>query len=310
MGGDTFVRSMLGTQTLANKISAPSYGFGSGTRDHREKLFESEAHSLRQVTNKSPGPAVYNKDGTLGLNVDSELPTLPQWRFGTGERFSKPTKEQLKFPGPGGSAESPIQMKSSVGQQVTSLSPSNPVYSLGTSTRGGVQKVYLSDKHSMSQFQGHISPGPAGYSLKGALGKQDGSNDITQPSWVFGSNQRFRDPDLERAGKLPSPDKYTKPSGVGLQSDSTKRSAPLPGFGTSTRENAAKVFLTPAHEKVNFGKVSPGPLSYTLTPGVGKQVASGKRESPSFGFGSNDRWYTRKIAERHGNYPAPGAYNV
>ena len=72
----------------------------------------------------------------------------------------------------------------------------------------------------------------------------------------------------------------------------------------------SKVFLTPAHEKVGFGRASPGPLSYSLTAGVGKQTLSTKREAPSFGFGSNDRWYTRKMAERHANFPAPGAYNV
>lgn len=112
-----------------------------------------------------------------------------------------------------------------------------------------------------------------------------------------------------RALRRPGPD-YTQPSGVGLQPNSTKRSAPLPGFGTSNRQHMDKCFLTKDHEKVHFGKASPGPLSYSLTPGVGKQTLSSKREAPSFGFGSNDRWYTSKMAARHGNTPAPGAYNI
>ena len=89
-----------------------------------------------------------------------------------------------------------------------------------------------------------------------------------------------------------------------------KRSAPLPGFGSSTRDNTSKVFLTPDHEKVNFGKGSPGPLTYTLTPATGKQTLSSRREAPSYGFGSNDRWYMSRLAARLGNTPAPGAYNV
>jgi len=193
--------------------------------------------------------------------------------------------------------------------QVTSVQESQPKYSLGTSTRQGVQKVYLSEAHSRTGGMGTISPGPAGYTLKGAIGKQELSPKQTPPSWLFGSNQRFRDPELERHKKLPGPD-YTQPSGVGVQPSSMKRSAPLPGFGTSDRNHMTKVFITPEHEKVNFGKVSPGPLAYTLVPGVGRQLSSTKREAPSFGFGSNDRWYTRKMAIRHGNTPAPGAYNV
>ena len=132
----------------------------------------------------------------------------------------------------------------------------------------------------------------------------------SSPSWVFGSSQRFKDPDLERHKKTPAADAYSQPNGLGPQPSSTKRSAPLPGFGSSNRDHAAKVFLTPEHQKANFGKQSPGPVMYTLTPGVGKQTLSVRREAPSYGFGTNDRWYTRKIAMRAANNPAPGAYNV
>ena len=44
---------------------------------------------------------------------------------------------------------------------------------------------------------------------------------------------------------------------------------------------------------------------------LGAQTVSSKASAPLYSFGgSNDRWYTRKMAERHANFPAPGAYNV
>jgi len=267
-----------------------------------------EAHAKLSIATRSPGPALYTSDSTLGRNVDN-IQTLPQWQFGTADRFGKMSKDVVKFPGPGGSAENPLEAKSSLGNQVASAQSSQPIYGMGTSTRDSVQKVFLSDRHSTSQFAGVGSPGPAKYEMKSSFGKQDTSAQETPPSWVFGSNERFRDPDLERAKKLPGPD-YSFVEAFGNQMSSKKRTAPLPSFGTSTREHAAKVFLTPGHEKVHFGKASPGPLTYSLQPGVGHQTLSSKREAPSFGFGTNDRWYTRKMAMRHGNTPAPGAYNV
>ena len=55
-----------------------------------------------------------------------------------------------------------------------------------------------------------------------------------------------------------------------------------------------------------------GPLASSSNPytGVGRQLSSTKREAPQYGFGTNDRWYTRKMAIRHGQTPAPGAYNI
>jgi len=181
---------------------------------------------------------------------------------------------------------------------------------MGSSTRDGVKKVFVSDAHSTSAFAGVGSPGPASYTLRSAIGQQTLSVKQTPASWAFAKNERFQDPDLKRSSKLPSPNAYSQPSSVGQQLVSTRASAPLPGFGTSTRSNMDKVFLTPAHEKVNFGKASPGPLSYSLQPSIGKQSMSPKKDLPSWGFGSCDRWYTRNMAKRHADIPAPGAYNI
>ena len=143
---------------------------------------------------------------------------------------------------------------------------------------------------------------------------QDLSVNRSMPSWGFGSLERFRDPNLERTKKLPAPDAYECASMVGPQVSSSKRSAPLPGFGSSTRDHMNKVFMTPEHEKINsYGKASPGPAGESATParGIGGQLLSTRKTAQSYGFGGCDRWYTRKIADRI--VPAgvgPGSYNV
>jgi len=188
---------------------------------------------------------------------------------------------------------------------------SQPAAPFGSSTRDGVRKVYVSEKHSTATFGGAASNGPASYTLKGSVGNQLLSPNRTQASWVFGTGQRFRDPEIDRQAKLPAPDAYTIGSGLGPQCASTKHSAPLPGFGSSTRDHMMKVFMTPEHEKTNsYGKASPGPLTYDPIPGIGRQLESTKRQSPTYGFGTCDRWYTHKLAKRFADTPAPGAYNV
>jgi len=306
MGGDTFVRSMLGDQLISTRESAPAFGFGTGTRAHQEKTFITEDHAkLNLDPKKSPGPAAYGKKSTLGSQLESTSNTEPQWVFGSNARFAKPSVEQLKFP-----AANAYTLKPAIGGQLDSLKPSQPVYGMGSSTREGVRKIYVSEEHATATFAGVGSPGPASYMLQPAIGLQCLSIKQTPPTWAFAKNERFQDPDIRRAAKLPAPNAYSQPSSVGPQLASTRCSAPLPGFGTSTREHMSKVFLTPAHEKVQFGKASPGPLSYTQHPSIGKQLMSPKRDQPSWGFGSCDRWYTRNMAKRHADLPAPGAYNI
>ena len=66
---------------------------------------------------------------------------------------------------------------------------------------------------------------------------------------------------------------------------------------------AEKVYSSPEQEKTkSYGKGSPGPAVY-LPP-------MGKRAAPSYGFGTCDRWYTRKMALRLGDTPSAAHYNV
>ena len=304
---ETFVRSTLGTQVLGGRTSAPIYGFGTSTRDHREKLFVTEEHAKLNVKNKSPGPhADYQRRGACGPQIDNNQ-SPPIWGFGGAERFGKNMGKTL--------APSPdtYTMRSSLGIQIVSEQDTTPVWGMGSSTRDNVKKVFLGDKQNAVTFQGVNSPGPAAYGIneKTCVGKQDLSVNRSMPSWGMGSLPRFKDPNLERTKKLPAPDAYSLQGAVGPQGSSTKRSAPLPGFGSSNREHMTKVFMTPQHEKINsYGKGSPGPAVYTRETSIGKQLLSTKRETPSFGFGGCDRWYTRKIADRVVPKIGPGSYNI
>ena len=49
MPGDTFVRSMMGDQLVSSRVSAPAFGFGSSTRENREKMYYSEEHAKLAV---------------------------------------------------------------------------------------------------------------------------------------------------------------------------------------------------------------------------------------------------------------------
>jgi len=234
---------------------------------------------------------------TVGPQVNGAIPSAPQWVFSAAGRFDV-LNRGVKVPGPGA-----YEQRSSLGAQVTGLHPSQPVFGMGSSTRDNVKGVYISEAHSNSTFQGVNSPGPATYSLNAAVGRQNASTKANQPTWVFGSSKRFADPGLLRSAKLPAPGAYDAPNGVGPQYASTKRTAPLPGFGTSNRAHVAKLYVSPAHEKTKaYGKASPGPLAY-LPP-------IGQRNAPSFGFGTCDRWYTRKSALRLADNPSPAHYNI
>ena len=293
---DGQVKSMLGAQVSSARMSAPAYGFGSSTRDQAEKIFMSREHSKLASKSISPGPAGYTMRSTVGPQVDGAILSQPMWAFGSDKRFNGEIPKD-KVPGPGS-----YDSRSALGAQVSANYHSQPAFGLGSSTRDGVRKVYISEKHSSSIFTGATSPGPATYSLNAAVGKQAGSTKANQPNWVFGSNKRFLDPTLLTSAKLPGPDAYTAHSGLGPQVASPKRSSPLPGFGSSTRDHQSKLFLSPGHEKTNYGKQSPGPCTY-LPPINARRAAGGS-------FGTCDRWYTAKIALRVADTPSPCHYNI
>lgn len=291
-------RSMLGPQASSAHISSPAFGFGSSTRDVANKVFVSREHSKVAPTSTSPGPARYSARSSVGPQPVME--SSPTWVFASGGRLVDAPRKDAP-PGPG-----TYEPHSSIGPQANGLLPTMPAFGMGTGTRRSVEKVFVSHEHAVSQFSGYASPGPAApYSLPTAVGRQGSSLKANQPTWVFSASKRFQDPDIARALKLPAPNAYNAASGLGTQYASTKRTAPLAGFGTSTRVHAAKVFSNPAAEKTkSYGKASPGPCAY-LPP-----IEARVRNAPSYGFGTCDRFFRHKQALRIADIPGPAAYNL
>ena len=88
----------------------------------------------------------------------------------------------------------------------------------------------------------------------------------------------------------------------GDQVYSKRRSAPAFGFGSSTRAQAGKVFMSQEHAKLATPGFSPGPSAYTLRASVGAQVDGSKRSSPMWIFGTAERFSVAKRADAN-----PGA---
>ena len=80
----------------------------------------------------------------------------------------------------------------------------------------------------------------------------------------------------------------------GDQAHSKRRSSPSYGFGSSTRNQAGKVFLSTDHAKLSTPGFSPGPTVYTLHTSLGTQADGRKLSSPQWAFGSSDRFSYEK----------------
>merc|ERR1712113_571469 len=96
----------------------------------------------------------------------------------------------------------------------------------------------------------------------------------------------------------------------GVQPSSQRASSPAYGFGSGNRQQQAKVYLSPTHQKERYGTVSPGPSSYSLSPSLGKQTTSVRASSASYGFGSADRWAHQRAELKARGTPGPGTYCI
>eukprot|EP00322_Chrysochromulina_rotalis_P008980 CAMPEP_0115864728 /NCGR_PEP_ID=MMETSP0287-20121206/19350_1 /TAXON_ID=412157 /ORGANISM="Chrysochromulina rotalis, Strain UIO044" /LENGTH=91 /DNA_ID=CAMNT_0003319207 /DNA_START=112 /DNA_END=387 /DNA_ORIENTATION=- len=90
-----------------------------------------------------------------------------------------------------------------------------------------------------------------------------------------------------------------------------RTSMPSQKFPVSTREVAAKKFLSNEHVKKDNPSISPGPAKYDQKPvATGPQASTRIRNSPSYGFGTADRFNNARNAAHSAASPGPGAYLV
>jgi len=197
--------------------------------------------------------------------------------------------------------------KSMLGQQHSSRFRSSPSYGFGTAERAQLSNKVFISKEMVSDRYGVGSPGPVYYpkSVDGRL--------HTAPAHSFGASHRYSFASMKRSsGSVPGPGQYTLTGSVTRQSDSQKHSYSSWKFGTSTRGDQAKVFVSPAHAKsVTEFIDSPGPCAYKHSGSMSKQSDSRKATNESFGMGTSSRFFYDNDSnlERHGA-PGPGTYTL
>ena len=96
----------------------------------------------------------------------------------------------------------------------------------------------------------------------------------------------------------------------GSQAVSDRLSSGAFGFGTSTRDQMHRTYISPAHLKDQYGRASPAPDTYTLQSSLGRQVLDSKLSYPARSFGTEDRFDANRRDQRAAQTPGPGAYRT
>lgn len=301
-------RTTLGPQASSQRRSPPIYGFGTSTREHRERVFISQEHAALSTGGgfeRSPGPAKYTQLAAIGPQVDGARESAPLWSFGTDPRFRE---------GKEGDSPPHYDPEAGIGIQFNSRKTTLPIYGFGTSTRDDQEKVFVSQEHN-AVYYGRDGPGPI-YMSEPAVGRQTLSfgptgyarkvKNPSQPTWIFGKAERM--PSSKSTDSMPGPGQYTIAVAVGTQASSTKKTKPAYGFGSGTREHAAKVFISHEHEKVSGGgKDVPGPGAYPSQNMTGSRIASSRQATgAAWGFGSSKRF----SGPASSWVPGPGQYVI
>jgi len=278
--------SVFGQQTLSTRRTSPDYGFGSGTREDRAKLF---AGALTESGGQlSPGPCYDppingNRSFNAGANLSKDK------RFGkVGVTLS---------PGPAKYNQAP----SSVGHQVISDRQSFPKYGFGTCDRDRAAKASISPLMAKG-WHGVGSPGPA--NLNNAFPSMSEGK-----KWGFATDGRWtrRELELSNIGELPGPASFNTRGAAHISSKDERQ--PRYGFGSGSREQSSKLFA--GHQFAKSAPhltYSPGPgtATHAIASSLGKQASSRGRTGSAWGFGSAQRFPKPK----DDGTPGPGAYGL
>ena len=319
-------RTTLGPQVSSRRSSAPIYGFGTCTREQQNRVFVSQEHAALAgpEMSHSPGP-VYEVVPAIGPQVNGSIPSAPLYGFGKSTRetaqkvfISQEHAEKVAMPYSPGPQ---YMIRPSIGPQVDGAIASAPLYGFGSSTRDHQQKVFVSANHNKIADYGRGSPGPAApYQLKSAMGSQmqtfgpspygtgggQGVRNGSQPSWAFSTANRFK---KDSSAWVPGAGEYKTVPAIGPQVSGALASAPRYGFGSSNRDDMAKVYISSEHEKVSGGRDAPGPGAYKVKSLTGNPVVAGHQRTGSrWGFGTGKR-FTNEFKHQEGN-PGPGQYVI
>jgi len=196
-----------------------------------------------------------------------------------------------------------ITLRTGFGPQPLSTKSTQPAYGFGSSVREASLRQYLSADHA-KVMSGNNSQGPI-YRVLSAMGHQSESTYKTAPINSFGTEPRLPKPPNRQ---VPGPGTYKVPStAYGSQVVSAVSTAPRIVFGSSTRDQAIKVYQEDA-DKAFFGLGSPGPCAYKTTSMLGRQVLSNKESAGAAKMGKSDRFkydHVRRALE----IPGAGQYS-
>ena len=195
------------------------------------------------------------------------------------------------------------------------VKPQAPKYGFGSASRDQVNKLFISQQHTLTIMAGKGSPGPAQYVLPPSVGgKQPDGRKPDPPVWGMGGAERFAygycsRQERQRNSVAPGPFTYSKPSSVGgKQPDGRHADAPLYGFGSASRDQVNKLFISQQHTlTLMAGKGSPGPAGYTLPPSVGGKQPDGRKKDPPCWTLSKSPRVTMDDEEIGKRSPGPGA---
>lgn len=287
-------RSTFGTQSYSHRVSAPSVGFGTGSRASAQKLFVGHEHAKTGSSDQGTPAAQYGSCSSVGTQIEGARNSEPQWRIGTATRFGS---KFYNTDSPGPAAYD--NRTSSVAKQPFSSKSSSAHYGFGTSTRLGQDKRFISALHSTDSF-GHGTPGPT-------TALQGGEESRGRKS-AFSKADRFNN--SSNSGHMPpispGPAAYSVGGGSigGKWMNSSMTSEPAFGFGTLDREKRSKVFMSQLHSKGSSG-MSPGPASINnAQSSIGRQYNTRGSTSPTWGFPRAERFSNRHDSDT----PGPGAY--
>ena len=168
--------------------------------------------------------------------------------------------------------------KSMLGKQHSSSFRSAPSYGFGTAERAQIASKVFVSKDMVQDKYGTASPGPV-YAPKAVDGRFHSA-----PSSSFGTSHRYALASMKRSGApIPGPGQYSMPGSVSKQHDSQKFSYSSWKFGTSTRADQNKVFVSPQHAKTVTEFIdSPGPCAYGHKGALGNQSDSRKNTNESY----------------------------
>ena len=288
---------MFGPQILSARDTAPAYGFGSSGRADTTKLFLTKEQTATYVGKVGPGP-IYDVPSSVGYQTLSKNNTAPSYKFGS-RAASDVNLNRVSHPSPGEYGAGPM----SVGPQFLSNNENSTSWKFGSGNRWS---KFVNQRKEFDETPGMGLPGlPAGWLGDAAAFTMGASKRYEIGVGIPGSRPSFR--------KSPGPGTYKTAIALGPQIMSNKESASHAKFGTSSRLQQEKVYLTAGHERAMFGIYSPAPNTYGATSSLGQQWLSRNPNAQNFKFGTADRF--SEIRSKDGSValrptPGPGSYGV